>query len=238
MYMADAVLTELKKAVSSYTMPAAAKDVITKSHLLVLCGVTAAGKNTITSYLLSHGGFGYIVSHTTRKPRENHGVLEQSGNDYWFVSEAEMLKLVQSDAFVEIKAIHGDTFYGTSIASIAEVIKQGKRPLTEIDVQGALELINAVPSLHPAFILPPNYEVWMERLGTRGFMSDGEKQRRMHSARMELEMALGSKAFLFVINNEVEQAAAEIRGGVDSSVAAQSERRQLAEELLEYVKQT
>lgn len=235
--MEEAVYTQLKKAVNAYAMPAAARQVVINSHMLPLCGVTAAGKNTLTSYLLSHGGFGYVVSHTTRKPRENHGILEQSGNDYWFVSDEQMLQLVLGKAFVEVKAVHGDTFYGTSIAAIENVLKAGKRPISEIDVQGALELTKAVPDLRPVFILPPSYDIWMERLGTRGFMSYGEKERRLHSAKMELEIAIANSEFLFVINNEVEQTAAEIQGGVDSSTNPQAERRQLAQELLEYVNQ-
>ncbi len=235
--MEDPVLVELRKAVDTYVMPPAAKQTVATSQLLILCGVTAAGKNTISSYLLSHGGFGYIISHTTREPRENHGVLEQSGNDYWFVNNHEMLDLVKNNAFVEVKAVHGDTFYGTSIESINNVLLAGKRPIHEIDVQGALELTKAIPDLRPVFILPPSYDIWMERLGTRGFMSYGEKERRLHSARMELEIAINNKAFVFVINNEVEGTAAEITNGIDTSEPIQAERHNLAKELLEYVNQ-
>jgi len=236
--MAENTLTELKKAVASYVMPIEAKQVISRSRMLVLCGVTAAGKNTITSYFLNHGGYGHVVSHTTRKPRENHGILEKSGTEYWFVSDKEMLSLIKNKAFVEVKAVHGDTFYGTSIAAIDSILKANKRPVHEIDVQGAVELTKAMPDLRPVFILPPSYEIWMERLGTRGFMSFGEKERRLGSAKMELEMALNNKSFLFVINNEVEQTVAEINSGTDGNEAIQGERRKLAEELLEYVVKT
>src|SRR5882762_4722521 len=123
----QSTITELRKAVHEYSMPQSAKELITQSHLLVICGVTAAGKNTVVSYLLSHGGYGYIVSHTTRAPRENHGVLEQTGNDYWFVSDEEMLQLVKKQVFVEVKAVHGDTFYGTSTMAIQKVTTENKQ---------------------------------------------------------------------------------------------------------------
>ena len=150
------VLSELHGAVSQYVMPDHAKQLIGSGEVTVLCGVTAAGKNTIANYLVECGNYAHVVSHTTRQPRENHGILEQNGVEYWFVSPQEMLELVRDKAFVEVKAIHGDTCYGTSIKAIESVITAGKHPVVEIDVQGVLELTEAVPSLRPLFILPPS----------------------------------------------------------------------------------
>ena len=229
------VLTSLRAEVTKYHMPEEAKELIIDSEFLVLCGVTAAGKNTIANYLLEHDNFGYVVSHTTRAPRENHGVLEKNGEAYWFVDDARMLDLVQKQQFVEVKSVHGDTFYGTSIMSIKNVLGQGKRPLGEIDVQGALELVEASHNLRPLFVLPPSYEIWMERLGGRGSISQGDKDRRFASAKKELELAINHPAFLLLVNNEVELSSAEIMRGISSDPETQKERRQLARELLEYI---
>jgi guanylate kinase len=217
-------------------MPEHAKDLIGSGEILVLCGVTAAGKNTIANYLVERGNFAHVVSHTTRQPRENHGVLEKNGEEYWFVSPEQMLDMVERKSFLEVKAIHGDTCYGTSIDSVESVVRNGKHPVMEVDVQGALELTQAVPLLRPLFILPPSYEVWMERLGSRGNISDGEKQRRLRSASMEIRTALDHPAFILTVNHEVEQTAAEIMSGLDSSSATQFNHRKLAEELIESVR--
>ncbi|MCA9328764.1 hypothetical protein KC959_03260 [Candidatus Saccharibacteria bacterium] len=230
------IVTQLHGAVASYKMPANARELIGSGEVTLLCGVTAAGKNTIANYLVSHGDYAHVVSHTTRVPRENHGIMEQSGNEYWFVSPNEMFGLVNSKAFIEVKAIHGETVYGTSIEAVKSVIEAGKHPVMEIDVQGALELTEAVPGLRPLFILPPSYDVWMERLGTRGFISDGEKQRRLRSASMEIQTALDHPSFLLIANHEVEMTAAEIMKGVDPGFQSQAELRKLAEELLETIK--
>lgn len=230
------VLTRLHAAVAAYKMPAHAKQLIVSDELLLLCGVTAAGKNTIASFLVSHGGYAHVVSHTTRKPRENHGILEQNGVEYWFVEPNEMLRLVQEQAFIEVKAIHGETCYGTSIASVESVIKNGAKPVMEIDVQGTLELTQAVPGLRPLFILPPSFDVWMERLGTRGNISDGEKERRLRSASMEIQTALDHPAFILTVNEEVELTAADIKRGIDASFYTQSQHRALAEELLDTIR--
>lgn len=225
-------LTQLHAAVAEYKMPPHAKEIIGSDEVVVLCGVTASGKNTIANYLVSHGNYEHVISHTTRLPRENHGVLEQTGKEYWFVTPVQMLKLVKNKKFIEVKAIHGETCYGTSIASVESVVKAGKHPVMEIDVQGVLELSEVVPKLRPLFVLPPSYEVWMERLGMRGSLSNGEKERRLRSASMEIKTALDHPAFLLIANHEVELTAAEIMRGVDPGFQSQAELRKLAEDLL------
>lgn len=233
--MEEPVHARLLEKVNSYVMPDQARRLVTDSQLMVICGVTAAGKNTIVNYLIEHADFEYIVSHTTRNPRVNHGTLEKNGKDYWFVNETQMLDLVEQGAFVEVKGVHGD-FYGTSIMSIMHAVKDKKRPITEIDVQGAVELAQVLPSLRPMFILPPSYDVWMERLGTRGFISDGDKERRLVSARAELQTAINNPAFMLVVNHEVELTAQDIMRGADLSMDKQAELRKLAHELYETIR--
>ncbi len=230
------ILTQLHAAVASYKMPIQAKELIGSGEVTVLCGVTAAGKNTIANYLVSHGNYAHVVSHTTRAPRENGGLLETNGVEYWFVTNEEMLQRVTDEKFIEVKAIHGETCYGTSISSVEAVINAGKHPVMEIDVQGVLELTEIVPNLRPLFVLPPSFDMWMERLGTRGQLSDGEKQRRLRSASMEIQTALDHSAFVLIANHEVELTAAEIMNGLDKSFQSQDELRKLAEELLDTIR--
>lgn len=233
---AKQILIKLHALVASYSMPEVANKLIGSGEVTVLCGVTASGKNTIANYLVSHGNYSHVVSHTTRQPRKNHGILEQNGIEYWFVNPEQMLRLVEQHAFIEVKAIHGETCYGTSINAVKQVIDEGKHPVMEIDVQGVLELTEAVPKLRPLFILPPSFDVWMERLGTRGFLSDGERERRLRSASMEIQTALDHPAFVLTVNHEVELTAAEIISGVDTSASTQADHRSLAESLLETIK--
>ena len=76
----------------------------------------------------------------------------------------------------------------------------------------------------------------MERLGTRGFLSDGEKERRLRSASMEIQTALDHPAFVLTVNHEVELTAAEIMRGIDTSAGSQEQYRQLAIDLLESIR--
>lgn len=233
--MDDPTLTALHTAVVGYKMPQLAKDLASSSNLLLLCGVTAAGKNTLSNFLSEHAAYEIVVSHTTRQPRLNHGQIEVSGREYWFVSPEEMLELVQNGQFLEVKAVHGDTYYGTSVSSLQKAVQDGKCPVMEIDVQGALEISKAIPTVRPVFILPPSYEIWMERLGTRGNITDGERARRMQSARSEIQTALDNSAFLLVTNHEVPLTAEEIIGGIRPDPQSQQQSRELAQELLQYL---
>jgi guanylate kinase len=234
--MEDDIHQRLTEVVAHYTMPSEAKELVKVSDLLVICAVTAAGKNTIVNYLIEHDEYAYMVSHTTRQPRQNHGKLEQNGRDYWFVNEAKMLELAERRAFVEIKQVHGTTFYGTSIIAIEQAVQSGKRPITELDVQGAQELMAELPDFRPLFVMPPTYEVWMERLSNRGPISTEERERRFASARMELELAINDPRFALVVNHDFHETVAEIKQGIDVSDKAQAERRQVARTLLAAIK--
>lgn len=227
---------QLHGAVASYKMPEQAKVLIGSGEVIILCGVTAAGKNTISNYLVENGDYAQVVSHTTRLPRVNNGVPEQNGVEYWFVNDEQMLQMVLDQKFVEVKNIHDQQISGTSIAAIESIIMSGKHPVMEIDIQGTIELTNIVPDLRPLFVLPPSFEVWMERLNKRGAVSEAEKERRLRSASMEIQTALDHPAFLLTVNHEVELTAAEIMNGLDYSEATQEEHRRLALELLDIIK--
>jgi len=231
------LVKKLHGAVAAYSMPKHARELIGSGEVTVFCGVTAAGKNTIINYLVSGGSYQHVVSHTTRKPRTNDGVPEKNGKEYWFVSPDEMLALIEDKSFIEVKAIHGETCYGTSTLAVDAVLKANKHPLMEIDVQGALELTEAVPNLRPLFVLPPSYEVWMERMKKRGGLSDEDKRRRFLSASMEIETALDHPAFVLVVNHEVDETAELITNGIDTSETAQAECRELAQKLLKKIQE-
>ena len=159
--------------------------------------VTAAGKGTLSDKLIEHGEFKSVISHTTRKPRANHGVLEQNGMEYWFVSEEQMLEMINNQELLEIKDIHSGTYYGKSVIELKKIVDTGKRPIFDIDVKGAIEFMKVVPGLKPIFLLPPSYDIWMERLGTRGSMTDIERTKRLVSARQEIQNGHSKPALRF-----------------------------------------
>jgi guanylate kinase len=108
---------ELINKLQNYHVPEQAVELIQSTKIVFLVGVTAAGKDTVIGELLKSGDYHYIVSHTTRSPRYNHGILEQDGLEYHFIDLERIEKMLDNQEFIEAKLVHGN-IYGTSIAEI------------------------------------------------------------------------------------------------------------------------
>lgn len=225
-------LQKLLVLARDYKLSDSTIELLGRVRPLVLCGVTGAGKNATSDYLEAHSQYERVVTHTTRQPRQG----EVNGKDYWFIDEQTMLELVEQGALLETEILNGDRVYGTSRQAFELTLQHGKIPLLTIDIQGAAKISEAVPGLKPLFMIPPSTDIWMQRLGGRAYMSDGEHDRRLHGARGELDLVLRNQDFLIVINNDINQAAEEILRGVPSDSGSQFERRALAKELFEYVR--
>ena len=77
--------------------------------------------------------FGQIntsIADTTRSPRPG----ELDGKDYYFVSREKFTSLIDENAFIEHAQFSGN-FYGTSIMTVQNVSKSGRRCLLDIDSQ-------------------------------------------------------------------------------------------------------
>src|SRR5438045_5836424 len=107
----------LAQKLSDYQPDQAATQLIHDTPILLLVGPTGAGKDSVKDKLLNTGRFHHIISHTTRPPRINHGVVEQDGREYHFIDKAIAEKMLDEHAFIEAK-IYSDNVYGTSVAEI------------------------------------------------------------------------------------------------------------------------
>jgi len=230
-------MNKLQTAVESYGMSESSRAILAKSPVVIMVSITGGGKNTIIDRLLETNKYHYVISHTTRPPRENDGELEQNGVNYWFVSEEEMLVKLSDGDFIEAKWVHESYVYGTSVDELKHAQESGKIPLLEIDVQGVEEIMSAKPDTRAIFIVPPDYDTWMQRLTDRGDIVDDELQKRIHTAQKELRTALSSSFFQFLVNDDINDAvttAEKLIAGASTS----DNGRQIAEELLEAIQST
>lgn len=229
--MQDSAHDQLLDATRGYKMPTAAVQLLTQHPPLIIAGVTASGKDAIGSELEKTGQCKSVVTHTTRPKRTG----ERDGEHYWFVDDAQMLHLLNEQALIEAKMVHGDTIYGPSLKAYQDVLNVGQKPLLTIDIQGVNEIIKRVSGIRPTFILPPNFTVWMERLEGRGAMSHTERSRRLRSAQRELEEAMHNERFMLVVNREIPAAAREVIKGATDAVT-QKQNQQVAQELIEHIR--
>lgn len=230
---------DLEKLIENYTPPAHAVEVIKHSKIALLVGISGAGKDTIKKSLLRDDEFTDIVSHTTRAPRENEGVLETDGVDYHFIDSDHARDMVTNGEFVEVKYVHG-TVYGTSITEVERASRKGIA-VTDVDVQGVAEYKAVSNGVVAIFIVPPDYQSWIARLKRRYTTNEdflAEWPKRRDSAIKELTRALEVPYYHCVINDDIERAVevtAEIARRPDVFTRKDDEARLAARDLLQQI---
>ncbi len=173
---------------------------------------SGCGKTTIVDRLLKRSpDWVRSISMTTRAPRQG----EKNGEDYFFVSAAEFKKKVDEGALLEHAKVF-DQDYGTPKSFVLDQLKQGKKIILAIDVQGTKRIRKAVDKDIPLltlFVLPPSVKVLRERLEGRNTESPEQIDKRIEVAQDEIKEA-GSydKA---VVNQNLEQTVLEIEEAIE-----------------------
>ncbi len=166
----------------------------------MVSGPSGVGKSTIVDGLALAWPFRFSVSATTRAPRPD----EEHGVDYYFVNRAVFTAMVDSDQFLEW-AEYADNLYGTPRRPVMEALGEGHYVLLELEVQGAVQVMEAYPEATTIFIMPPSREVLEARLRGRRDTDDVAVEGRLAVA--EMEMAIGRDRFKFqIVNDDVEAA--------------------------------
>jgi len=170
---------------------------MTAHKVIIITAPSGAGKTSITRYLLDkYPSLAFSVSATTRSPRD----AEQDGVDYYFISVEEFQQKIQHNAFIEWEMVYEGKYYGTLKSEIDRIWSEGKTPLLDIDVQGAIHVQKQFPEASLSiFIQPPSIEVLRHRLESRGTESADSVQTRINKAGYELSF---SHSFDSVIVNQ------------------------------------
>lgn len=171
-----------------------------KGKLFVISAPSGAGKTTLVKKVLDRfKTLSYSVSHTTRNPREN----EQDGRDYFFITPDEFEEKIAKDHWLEWAKVH-ENFYGTSRDFVRNCLDKGQSLLLDIDVQGAVQIMNSDMKPVSIFILPPSFDVLSQRLEKRGTDSKKVIQRRLENAKAE--MAQKDLYQYVVVNDDLDKA--------------------------------
>ena len=173
--------------------------------LTVLAGPTAVGKGTVVAALKErHPDLRVSVSATTRPPRPG----EVNGAHYYFVSDEEFDSMVESGDMLEWALVHGRNKYGTPRGPVQDRLNAVCPALLEIDLAGARQVRRAMPEARLVFLAPPSWDELVRRLIGRGTEDAQERERRLTTARTELDAA--GEFDHVVINDTVASATAEL----------------------------
>ncbi len=201
---------------------------MTKPVLVVISGPSGVGKTTIIKALLSRrNDVIFSVSCTTRPKRPG----EVHGRDYFFITEEEFRSMVEREEFLEWAEVHGH-LYGTPRKFIDKAMKEGKSVLLDIDVQGAMKVMETFKEGVFIFIAPPSVKALEKRLRKRKTETEEKIRRRLEDAKWELGFI--EKFQYLIINEELDRAIYEL----DSIITAEATKvKRLLDEVERYKKE-
>jgi guanylate kinase len=191
------------------------------SKVFVITGPSGVGKGTLISRLRERvPELELSVSATTRAPRAG----EEPGRDYHFLDPEEFDRLAREDAFLEYATFSGNR-YGTLRSEIERRLAADRPVVLEIEVQGARQVRAAMggdtdDDAVMIFIAPPDPAVLRERLATRGTDSADAIERRLETAKQELEAQM---EFPHVVeNDDLDRAVGELEHIVRSELGGEA----------------
>ena len=176
--------------------------------ILVLSGPSGSGKTTIVERLIQESTVPLVkaISATTRPQRKG----EIDGVAYYFLTTEEFLRRKDRGDFLETAEVFGAGYwYGTLKSEIERAKEAEGWAFLEVDVEGALRVMELFPQALTIFLKPPSIEICEQRLRLRATDSEETIQRRLKKVHEEL--ALADRYCYQVVNDDLESAVAQIK---------------------------
>ncbi len=176
-------------------------------RIVVLSGPSGSGKTTVVDRLIAAAPVPLVkaVSATTRPPRSG----EIDGESYYFLSDQEFRNRLAAGEFLEHAEVFSSGYlYGTLLSELQRAWQAGAWAFLEIDVQGALKVMQQYPQAVTIFLKTPSPEEFERRLRARGTETEDVIQRRLATAADELTLA--DRYRYIVINDDLDRAVREI----------------------------
>jgi guanylate kinase len=178
----------------------------TQQKIIIITAPSGAGKTSITRFLLGKypERLSFSVSAATRKARGN----ERNGVDYYFMTEEEFTNKIQHEEFVEWEMVYEGKYYGTLKSELQRIWSEGKIPVLDIDVKGAIHVQQQYPETTLSiFIEPPSIDELKRRLTGRGTENEDSLQARINKAAYEISFK--HSFHHIILNNDLKKACTE-----------------------------
>ena len=171
----------------------------TTGKILIITAPSGAGKTSITRHLMQvfPGRLAFSISAATRQPRGT----EKDGVDYFFMSAEAFQQKIREEAFIEWEMVYEGKYYGTLKSELGRIWSEGKVPLLDIDVKGAIHVEQQYPGQTPSLCIgPPSVEELRRRLESRGTGTPATLADRVNKAAYEMSF---KEHFNHVIVNDL-----------------------------------
>ncbi len=177
----------------------------TNGKLIILTAPSGSGKTSITRYLIGkYPRLSFSISATTRSPRGN----EKDGVEYHFLSVDDFRTRIDANEFIEWEMVYEGKYYGTLKSELQRIWNEGKVPMLDIDVQGAIHVQQQFAgNCLSIFIQPPSVAELRRRLAARGTETPESLETRVNKA--SYEMSFNHHFSKTILNEDLEKACAE-----------------------------
>ena len=154
------------------------------NKIIIITAPSGAGKTSITKYLMQK--FPVLTFSVSAATRQARGT-EKDGVDYYFISGESFKQKIQNNEFVEWEMVYEGKYYGTLKVELQRIWDEGKIPVLDIDVKGAIHVQQQFnEGTLSLFIEPPSVKDLKMRLEGRGTESDDSISARVNKASYEL----------------------------------------------------
>lgn len=173
--------------------------------IILITAPSGSGKTSIVKRLMDEmPRLAFSISATTRPPREN----ETDGKDYYFISEEDFKEKIHQRKFLEWEMVYEGRYYGTLKSEMSRIWAEGKVPVLDIDVQGAIHVQQQYPvNTLSIFIQAPSLEELEARLRKRGTETDETLKTRLNKSAYEMSFKKHFKKV--VVNDQFDKACRE-----------------------------
>ena len=218
----------IENLIQNYTPSAEAVTLLEAAHVVLFCGITGAGKDRVQDELSKTDRFARIITSTTRQPRENDGIMEQDGREYYFFTREQARDNIERKAYFEVALVHGE-INGATVQEIKRIHDAEQTAIGDVDYQGVEYYKKHSPSTVALFLIPPSFDVWMERVKRRyDTPQDFEAAwpKRRESAIREINWALSTDLCRIVVNDDLAETCRRVTAIIDGDTTSAGGREQ------------
>lgn len=174
--------------------------------LIVISGQSGVGKDSLIQRMKKRGyPLHFVITATDRAPRPG----EVHGRDYFFLTTDKFLRMKRDGELLEHAVVYGQ-HKGVPKQQVREAMASGKDVIMRVDVQGATTVRRLAPQAVLVFLIASSEQELEQRLRARGHDSPEQLEKRLATAREEIERL---HEFDYVIVNrdrELDQAVDDV----------------------------